>query len=187
MKRSTIDRWAPPLYAVADLLVIMAPAVVIKLTADRGGMGETTGLDLVLTSLFIGLVHARIAGRRLLDEERMAVRRADMWIAAIDALVVLALGATILLVAVLHAFVDDHSTLANRGYPVFALWAGVQLVAVAVAEATGRFVFWWLEPHEQRAHRRHLARLHRERRGAPAAAAGTAERDLEPSVPSEPA
>src|SRR5699024_4131351 len=117
-----------------------APSLAIKLTADRGGMGDTNGLDLVLTSLVIGVVHARIAGRRLLDEERMAVRRADMWIAAVDALVVLAVGATVLLVAVLHVFVDDHAALANRGYPVFLLWAGVQLVAVALAEATGRFV-----------------------------------------------
>jgi hypothetical protein len=160
-RRSTIERWAPPLYAVVDLLVIMAPSIALKLTADRGGMGETTGLDLVVTSLVIGLVHARLAGRRLLDEERMAVRPADVWIAAVDALVVLAVGATVLLIAVLHAFVDDHAALANRGYPVFVLWAGVQLVAVALAEGTARAVFWWLEPHEQRVQRRHLARTRR--------------------------
>jgi len=162
MNRSTIDEWAPPLYAVIDLLVIMAPSLAIKVAADRGGMGDADGLDLILTSLVIGVVHARMAGRRLLDEERMAVRRLDMWIAAIDAIVVLAVGATAMLLVVLHTFVDDHASLANRGYPVFLLWGGVQLVAVVLAELTGRLVFWWLEPHEQRHHRRHLARSHRE-------------------------
>jgi hypothetical protein len=31
-----------------------------------------------------------------------------------------------------------------------ALWVGIQLVAVVLAEATGRLVFWWLEPHRGR-------------------------------------
>ncbi|HEX6417453.1 MAG TPA: hypothetical protein VFZ77_03125, partial [Acidimicrobiales bacterium] len=53
---------------------------------------------------------------------------------------------------------------------------GLQLVAVAMAEATGRLVFWWLEPHPapHRACRwgvlppaRHLVRLPRLRWRAP--------------------
>ena len=76
------------------------------------------------------------------------MRRADMWIAAFDSLVVLAFGATILLVAILYRFADEHASLVDRGYPVVVLWVGVQLVAIAAAEGTGRFVFWWLEPHE---------------------------------------
>jgi sterol desaturase/sphingolipid hydroxylase (fatty acid hydroxylase superfamily) len=86
--------------------------------------------------------------RRLRDEERVAVRRADLWIAAVDALVVLALSATLLLIAILHGFAGEHATLADRGFPVMALWAGIQIVAVVLAELTGRIVFWWLEPHQ---------------------------------------
>jgi hypothetical protein len=70
-----------------------------------------------------------------------------MWIAAVDALVVLTLAATILPVVVLWGFADEHASLANHGYPVVALWFGVQLAAVVLAETTGRVVFWWLEPH----------------------------------------
>ena len=80
----------------------------------------------------------------------MAVRRADMWIAAGDALVVLAIAATLLPIVVLWRFADEHASMANRGYPVVVLWLGVQLVAVGLAELTGRVVFWWLEPHPRR-------------------------------------
>ena len=64
-----------------------------------------------------------------------------------DALVVLAFSTTMLVLVVLAMFADEHAALANRGFPVVVLWVGVQLVAVALSEATGRFVFWWLEPH----------------------------------------
>jgi hypothetical protein len=148
MRRELTDRIAPPIYAVVDFAVIVAPALAVKLAAERGGMGDAEGVDLILASAVLGAAHAVVARSRLRSEERIAVRRADMWIAAVDALVVLALGATVLLVAVLYGFSDEHASLADRGYPVVALWTGLQLVAIAVAEATGRFVFWWLEPHE---------------------------------------
>lgn len=147
MRRQVADAIAPPIYGVADFLVILAPALAVKLASDRGGMGDTKGLDILIASAILGTGHAVVAGRRLRSEERTAVRRADMWIAAVDALVVLTLAATLLPVVVLWGFADEHSSLANRGYPVVALWAGVQFVAVLLAEATGRFVFWWLEPH----------------------------------------
>ncbi len=147
MRRQLSDRIAPPVYAATDFLVILAPAVAVKLAADRGGMGDTKGLDLLIASAILGAAHAVIAGSRLWSEERTAVRRADMWIAAADALVLLTLAATILPVVVLWGFADEHASLANHGYPVVALWAGVQFVAVVLAETTGRLVFWWLEPH----------------------------------------
>ena len=147
MRRQVADAIAPPIYGVADFLVILAPALAVKLASDRGGMGDTKGLDILIASAILGTGHAVVAGRRLRSEERTAVRRADMWIAAVDALVVLTLAATLLPVVVLWGFADEHSSLANRGYPVVVLWAGVQFVAVLLAEATGRFVFWWLEPH----------------------------------------
>lgn len=158
MRRRLVDELAAPIYAVVDLAVILAPAVAIWLAANRGGMGDAEGVDLIAASAVLGLVHAGFAWSRLWSEERIAVRRADMWISAVDGLVVLALGATLLLLAVLYRFADEHASMVDRGYPVILLWAGVQLVAVVVAEATARFVFWWLEPHEARARRR-VARL----------------------------
>lgn len=153
MRRSSIDRAAVLIYAFVDWLVIMAPSLAIKLAADRGGMGDLAGVDLLLVSAVIATPHAIIAGRRLRYEERTAVYRADIWIASVDALVVLALATTLLLLVALGGFADEHSSLANRGYPVAALWGGVQLVAVAMAEVTGRVVFWWLEPHRSRRRR----------------------------------
>lgn len=147
MSRELVDRVAPPIYAAIDFLVILAPAVAVKLAADRGSLGGSEGVELIVASAVLGAVHAVFAWARLRSEERVAVRRADMWIASIDALVVLALGATLLLVAVLYGFADEHASLADRGYPVVALWSGIQIVAVALAEATGRLVFRWLEPH----------------------------------------
>lgn len=150
MKRETVDRIIAVGYAIVDCTVILVPAVALKLAADRGGMGDLDGMDLVIASAGLGVVHAVVAGSRLLSEERMAVRRADMWIAAADALVVLALAATLLPAIVLWRFADEHASMANRGYPVWVLWLGVQFIAVAIAELTGRFVFWWLEPHPRR-------------------------------------
>jgi len=145
-----VDAIAPPVYAVVDFAVVIAPALVFKLASDRGGLGDTRGLDLVVASAVIGTLHAIVAGARLRSEEHVAVRRADLWIAAVDALVVLALAATLLPALVLWRFADEHASIAERGYPVVALWAGVQLVAVALAEVVGRTVFWWLEPHPRR-------------------------------------
>jgi hypothetical protein len=147
MRRQVVDAVAPPAYAAIDFLVIMAPALAVKLASDRGGMGDTDGLDLMVASAALGIVHAVIAGARLRSEERTVVRRPDMWIAAVDALVVLTLAATILPVVVLWGFADEHASVADHGYPVVALWFGVQTAAVVLAETTGRFVFWWLEPH----------------------------------------
>lgn len=148
MRRQVVDQVAPPIYATIDFIVILTPALAVKLASDRGGMGDAEGMDLIAASAVLGAVHAVLAWARLRSEERVAVRRADMWIAAFDSLVVLALGATLLLVAILYGFADEHASLADRGYPVVGLWIGVQLVAIAAAESTGRFLFWWLEPHD---------------------------------------
>ena len=147
MRREVVDVLAPPVYAGIDFLVIVAPALAVKVASDQGGMGDTKGLDLLVASAVLGAVHAVVAGARLHTEERTAVRRADMWIAAVDALVVLTVAATLLPAVVLWGFADEHASIANRGYPIVALWAGVQAVAVVLAEATGRLVFRWLEPH----------------------------------------
>lgn len=150
MNRQMFDRVAVVVYAAVDWLVIMAPSLAVKLAADRGGLGNSKGLDLLIASAAIATPHAVVAARRLRFEERTAVWRADIWIASIDALVVLALSTTLLVLAVLAVFADEHAALANRGFPVVVLWIGLQLLAVALAEVTGRVVFWWLEPHRSR-------------------------------------
>lgn len=147
-RRHGLELAGVAVYALVDWLVIMAPALAIEFAGDRGGLGDTEGLDLLGASAVIATVHAIVAARRLRDEERMAVRRADAWIASIDALVVLALGTTLLVLVGLVSFPDEHAALANRGYPVVLLWAGLQIVAVVLAEMTGRLVFRWLEPPE---------------------------------------
>jgi hypothetical protein len=133
-------------YAVVDWLVLMAPALAVELAADRGGIGDTRDLDLLAASTVIATVHAFIAARRLRWEDHTAARRADIWIASVDALVVLALATTLLVVIVLALFPDEHAALVNQGYPVVVLWIGLQLTAVVLAEVTGRLVFRWLEP-----------------------------------------
>ena len=106
--------------------------------------------DILIASVLVGLVHTVLAWHRLRDKERTRRRRAHVWIASLDALVVLALGASLLLLAVLTSFPDELVSLGNRGFPVVTMWAAIQLVAVLLAEATARVVFWWLEPREDR-------------------------------------
>lgn len=122
MRRQVADAIAPPLYGSVNFLVILAPALSVKIASDRGGLGDTDGLDLLAASTVLGTTHAVVAASRLRAEERTAVRRADMWIASIDALVVLTFAATILPLVVLWGFADEHASLAHRGYPVVALW-----------------------------------------------------------------
>ena len=158
MSHGVIDRVAPPLYALLCVSVIISPAVAIAIGSERGGMRQAADADLLLASGLIGLVLGVLSMMRLRSEERTAVRRPDMWIAAFDALVVLLLAATVLPLVVVWGFPDEHATMAQRGYPVVALWSGIQILAVGLAETTGRIVFWWLEPHEHRIMRKRLNR-----------------------------
>ncbi len=132
-------------YAAIDLAVIMAPSVVLSTSAYRSGVSGSPGLDLVLASAAVGVPHAVIAWSRLRDETRTAARRLDVWIASFDALVVLAVGVTLLMITVLEGFAGEHAVLINEGWPVLALWLGILLLAVSVSELTGRFLFRWLE------------------------------------------
>ena len=76
------------------------------------------------------------------------MRRVDMWIAAVDALVVLTLGATLLLVVVLTGFADEH---ASHGQPRLprrrCCGPACSSSPSCSPRLTGRVVFWWLEPH----------------------------------------
>lgn len=57
-----------------------------------------------------------------LDERRTHRQRAHIWIASLNALVVLALSASLLLLVVLYWFPNEHASLANRGFPVALMW-----------------------------------------------------------------
>lgn len=133
-------------FAVAGFVVVLIPAVAVRSEMLNAGVGSMDD-DVLAASAAMGAVHMVLAWRRLRDEERTAARRLHLWIASLNALVVLALSASLLLLLVLYWFPDEHASLANRGFPVFVLWAGVQGAAVLLAEATARFFFWWLEPH----------------------------------------
>ncbi len=133
-------------FALAGFVVILAPAVAVRSEVLNAGVGSMDD-DVLAASAAMGTVHMVLAWRRLRDEERIAARGLHLWIAALNALVVLALGSSVLLLLVLYWFPDEQASLANRGFPVFLVWAGVQGVAILLAEATARFFFWWLEPH----------------------------------------
>jgi hypothetical protein len=134
------------LYALAAAGVVIAPAVAVRATGARAGIEGDYDLDLLVASTVVGGIQGFIAWRRLVDEERMTARALDVWIASLDALVVLAFCSTFLIAGVLFGFTDTHALLAQRGAPVVALWAGVQVVAVVLAELTGRGVYRLLEP-----------------------------------------
>lgn len=145
MRNRRVLRLAAGAYAAVDIAVLMAPSLVLAVTAEKGGLPGSHGIDLVIASGVVGLLHGAIAFSRLVDEGRVAARRLDVWLAAFDALVVLALGVTLLLIVVLGGFADAHAVLVNRGWAVVWLWIGVLLAAVALAEICGRLVFRWLE------------------------------------------
>lgn len=149
MIRRATNRAVAGGFALAGLVVVLLPAVAVQSGNLNAGVGSLDD-DVFVASALVGAVHMVLAWRRLLDEERTATRRLHLWIASLNALVVLALAASLLLLAILYAFPDEHASLANRGFPVSALWAGTQGVAVLLAEVTARAFFWWLEPHEPR-------------------------------------
>lgn len=146
MTQRMIDHLVAALYAAACYAAVLAPALAIRWTVFRTDVGGVAGLDLVVASALVGTGHAMVAWTRLRCEKRVAARRSHIWIASLNALVVLALSASLLVLGVLEHYADEHAAIANRGMPVVALWVGLQLVAVSLAEMTGRLVFWWLEP-----------------------------------------
>ena len=147
MTPRTIDRLVAGVYAAACFGAVLAPALAVRWAVFRSNISGVAGRDIVAASVVVGAGHAAVAWTRLRCEKRTAARRSHIWIASLNALVVLALSASLLVLGVLAAFADEHARFANLGMPVVVLWAALQLVAVAMAEVTGRLVFWWLEPH----------------------------------------
>ena len=85
MSRRSIDLLVAYVYAGVCFAVVLAPAIAVRWTSANLDI-EPAGLDLVIASAVIGGGHAVIAWLRLRCEERTAVRRLDMWIAALNAL-----------------------------------------------------------------------------------------------------
>ena len=130
--------------AVAHLLVVLAPAATFVLTARKGGVPGWHGLDLLLGSALVGTVHAVVVHRRMREALRSGSDVTSAVIAAVDALVVLALGATLLMLVVLGGMAGQYGVLVNRGWPVLLLWVGTQIAAVFVAEAVHAKLHRWL-------------------------------------------
>jgi hypothetical protein len=149
MSRRTLDQVVAAVYAVLCFGAVLAPAVAVRWAVFRSDIQGVGGRDIVTASVLVGAGHAYIAWTRLRCEERTAMRRSHIWIASLNALVVLALSASLLVLGVLEHFAVEHAAIANRGLPVVGLWIGLQLIAVTLAELTGRFVFWWLEPQPE--------------------------------------
>jgi hypothetical protein len=147
MTRRTVDHLVATIYAAVCFGAVLAPALAVRWAVFRSDINGVAGRDIVAASVVVGAGHALVAWTRLRCEERTAARRSHIWIASLNALVVLALSASLLVLGVLGRFADEHAAIASNGLPVVVLWGALQLVAVALAEATGRFVFWWLEPH----------------------------------------
>ena len=117
MTPGPLGRSLAVVYAVIDAAVVIAPAVAVRATGARAGIEGEYDLDLLVASAVVGGVHAVVAWRRLVDEERATERALDVWIAAIDALVVLAFASTWLIAGVLLGFTDVHALLAQRARP----------------------------------------------------------------------
>lgn len=124
---------------LAGIGVLVAPALLLQTEVLDAGAGSLDD-DLLVASVLAGGVHAVLAWRRM-RAEPLGTSRA---IAAVNGLVVLALGASLLLLALLVAFPDEHFTLEHQDFPVVTMWAATQLVAVGLAEAAARVTYWWL-------------------------------------------
>ena len=131
-------------FALVHLVVVAGPAVVLSVAADKGGVPGAHGTGLLVTSATIGVAHAFTVWLRLRRELRSGAAAVNASVAAFDALVVLALMVTGLLFVFLGGYAPFAAVLVNRGWPVVALWAVVQLTAVVAAELVRSLVLRWL-------------------------------------------
>ena len=88
--------------ALAGFVIVVAPAVAVRseevLNAGVGSIDD----DILAASAAAGAAYVVLAWRRLRDEQRIAARRLHVWIASLNALVVLALSAPLLLLLILY-------------------------------------------------------------------------------------
>lgn len=144
-RRRLLTEAAAAAYALAVVAVVVAPAVVLVLAGARGGLGVTRqGFDLTVASGLVGLAYAVVALRRLRRQGTPERSRTDAWLAAAQALSVLALLSSLLLALMLLLAAPLQVVLADAELPLVALWVGGQLLAVGLAELTERASFRWL-------------------------------------------
>ena len=137
-------------YGLAALAVVVAPALIIGSAAAGGGVAPTwQALDLLAVSGVLGVGYGVVCARRLRRQSTLTRSRADVWIAAVHALIALALLSSVLLAVVLHELGSLQAPLAGQEWTLLLLWGGLQLVAVVVAEAVERAVFRWLTRPER--------------------------------------
>ena len=149
MRRRAVSEVSAAAYAIGAFVVVVAPAVVLRDSAARGGIAPSLqALDLLVTSSAVGLAYAVVAYRRLRRQSTQTRSRANTWIAAAHALVALALLASVLLAVVLHGLGAFRAPLAQQETPLLLLWALTHLAAVAAAEGVERAVFRWLTAPE---------------------------------------
>ncbi|TYP89938.1 hypothetical protein [Blastococcus xanthinilyticus] len=150
--RRTVREGAAAAYGLAALGVVVAPALILDSTATGGGVAPSwQAWDLVAVSAVLGLGYGVVCYRRLRRQSTMTRSRPNVWIAAVHALVALALLSSVLLAVVLHQLGNMQAPLAGQEWSLLALWGGVQLLAIAAAEAVERGVFRWLTSPERRA------------------------------------
>lgn len=144
-----MQRWALTTFSSLHVMVAMLPATVLAVAADKGGLPDAHGVDLLLASAVVGVAHAVVVRRRLLSELREGTTFLDAMLAEFNALVVLAVAATGLFFVVLGGLASEHSAMVNQGWPVIGLWVSVLLGAVVVAELVRTGVLRWLAAEDR--------------------------------------
>jgi membrane protease YdiL (CAAX protease family) len=175
MMRRGMEPASAALYAVAVFAVVVAPGTVLVVAGARAGLPRMLAdLDLVAVSAVVGAAYALVAHRRLRRQAGRGRAQADVWIAALNALSVLAVLASVLLAVALHLLAAVQTPLAAAEWPLLALWGLLQLTAVVLAESTERAVFAWLSaPGRRRRGNSYRARRSVRRRGSRRIAGGT--------------
>lgn len=133
--------------ALSHLGVLVAPAIVLAAAADKGAVPGTHGAALLAASGVVGTGHAAVTWTRVRREHDRR-RWRDLFIAAFDGLVVLALLSTLLLFVALGAYAPLGIVLVNRGWSVLVAWVVAQAIAVVAAERTRAVVLAWLSGAE---------------------------------------
>lgn len=141
--RRHVEVAAAVLLAVAHLGALVAPAAILAVTADKGGLADLGGYDLLVASSVIGLLHAGVVAGRL-RRARRRVGLTSALLAGFDGLFVVAVVASGLLFVLLGAQGPVGAVLINEGVPILVLWVAVQVVAVLLGEAVQRGVARWL-------------------------------------------
>lgn len=131
-------------FSLLHVVVLLVPAALIAGAARKGGLPAADGIDLVLASGLVGGLHATLVWRHLRNEYRRGIAFRNAYLAAFDALVVLALASTGLLFVILGGLAPEHAAIVNKGWPVVGLWVVVQVAAVGLAELTRTAVLRWL-------------------------------------------